>query len=129
MNKLNIWSRLRATRTPQQISGDNAEEEALAFLLQQGLTELARNFRCKGGELDLIMQERDTIVFVEVRRRSTLSYGGALASITPGKQKRLLIAAQTFLKTYRCVPACRFDVIAYDADQMTWLKNAIEASC
>ena len=125
---MTLWSRLRATRTSRQISGDAAEDAALVFLLQQGMSEVVRNFRCKGGEIDLIMQERDTLVFVEVRKRTKASHGGALASVTTAKQKRLIIAAQLFLQQYRETPACRFDVIAYEGEQMCWLKNAIEAS-
>ena len=117
----------RSKRTSKQVSGDAAEDDALTFLLQQGLVEVERNFRCKGGEIDLIMRERDTIVFVEVRKRSKNDFGGALASVTRTKQKRLIVAAQVFLQRYRMPPDCRFDVIGYDGEQMTWLKNAVEA--
>ncbi|WP_034298304.1 YraN family protein [Herbaspirillum sp. RV1423] len=117
----------RPGRTSKQVSGDAAEDAALDFLRRQGLREIERNFRCKGGEIDLIMLERDTVVFVEVRKRSKDNYGGALASVTRTKQKRLIIAAQVFLQRYRMPPACRFDVIGYDGEQMTWLKNAVEA--
>jgi len=124
---MTLFDSLRGARTSKQVSGDAAEADALAFLLQQGMVEVERNFRCKGGEIDLIMRERDTLVFVEVRKRSNANYGGALASVTRTKQKRLIIAAQVFLQRYRTPPACRFDVIGYDGDQMTWLKNAVEA--
>lgn len=121
-----LFDRLRGARTSRQISGDAAEDEALAFLLRQGLREVRRNFRCKGGEIDLIMRDGDVIVFVEVRKRSGDNYGGALASVTRTKQKRLIIAASIFLQCYRQPPACRFDVLAYDGDRLTWLKNAVE---
>ncbi|MFZ1180814.1 MAG: YraN family protein [Herbaspirillum sp.] len=121
-----LFDRLHGARTSKQISGDAAEDAALAFLLQQGLHEVRRNFRCKGGEIDLIMCDDDVVVFVEVRKRSKDSYGGALASVTRAKQKRLIIAAQVFLQNYRRSPACRFDVLAYDGDRLTWLKNAVE---
>ncbi len=127
---MSLFDRLRGgrnQRTSKQVSGDAAEDDALAFLLKQGLVEVERNFRCKGGEIDLIMRERDTIVFVEVRKRSNSDFGGALASVTRTKQKRLIIAAQVFLQRYRMPPDCRFDVIGYDGDRMTWLKNAVEA--
>lgn len=113
-------------RTARQIEGDAAESSALEYLQKQGLTLVERNFRCKGGEIDLIMQDRDVLVFVEVRKRADLRYGGAAASITARKQARLSIAAQTFLQRYRAPPPCRFDVIAIDADALNWLKNAIE---
>lgn len=121
-----LLDRLRGTRTTRQVSGDAAEDAALEFLRDQGLRLIERNFRCKGGEIDLIMQEHDTLVFVEVRRRSHRSYGGALASVTRAKQQRLIIAAQIYLQRFRMPPDCRFDVIGYDNAQMTWLKNAIE---
>jgi putative endonuclease len=121
------WRAAPDQRTSRQRSGDAAEDAALAFLQQQGLRQVERNFRCQGGEIDLIMQEQDTLVFVEVRWRSSVSHGGALASVTRTKQKRLLLAAQVFLQRYRQPPACRFDVIAYDGGQMTWLRNALEA--
>lgn len=114
-------------RTDKQRSGDAAEDAALAYLLTQGLIMVERNFRCRGGEIDLIMQERDTLVFVEVRRRRSASHGGALASVTRTKQKRLIMAAQVYLQRYGQPPACRFDVIGYDGDHMSWLKNAVEA--
>lgn len=113
-------------RTAKQVEGEAAEERALRFLQKQGLTLVERNFRCKGGEIDLIMHEGKTLVFVEVRKRADTSYGGAAASVTPRKQARLVIAAQTFLQRYKMPPACRFDVVAIDAGLMDWLKNAIE---
>lgn len=108
--------------------GAEAEQAALIWLLAQGLTEVQRNFRCRGGEIDLIMQDRETLVFVEVRRRSRATHGDAGASVTRTKQRRLTIAAQLFLQRYRMPPPCRFDVIAFDGDNMHWLKNAFEAT-
>ena len=68
-----------------------------------------------------------TLVFVEVRQRSRGDYGGAVASVTPVKQKKLLAAARLYLTTLREVPPCRFDVVGLDADQPpVWLKNVIE---
>lgn len=118
---------LSRSRTAKQISGQIGEDAALAYLLQQGLTLVERNFRCKGGEIDLVMQAQDTLVFVEVRKRADKNHGGAAASVTLAKQKRLIIAAQIFLQRYKMPPACRFDVIAIDGEQMNWLKNAIES--
>lgn len=126
-----LFDRLRGKadpRTSKQVCGDAAEDAALAFLRGEGLRQVERNFRCKGGEIDLIMQDGDTLVFVEVRKRSKDSFGGALASVTRAKQRRLIVAAQIFLQRYRMPPACRFDVIGYDGDRMNWLKNAVEAT-
>ena len=114
-------------RTAKQRSGSAAEDAALAFLTAQGLLLVQRNFACRGGEIDLIMQDGSMLVFVEVRLRSSASHGGAAASVTRTKQKRLIIAAQVFLQRYRIPPPCRFDVIAYDGSQRQWLKNALEA--
>lgn len=72
------------------------------------------------------MQQAQVLVFVEVRRRSNLRHGGAAASVTRSKQARLIIAAQIYLQRYRMPPACRFDVIAIDGEQMEWLQNAID---
>lgn len=118
---------LSRPRTAKQISGQIGEDDALAYLQQQGLTLVERNFRCKGGEIDLVMQNKDTLIFVEVRKRADKDHGGAAASVTPAKQKRLIIAAHIFLQRYKMPPACRFDVIAIDGTEMSWLKNAIES--
>jgi putative endonuclease len=115
--------------SPRQASGQMAEERALAYLQQRGLKLIARNFRCKGGEIDLIMAEpaSNLLVFVEVRQRSSRRYGGAAASVTHGKQAKLIIAAQVFLQRYADLPACRFDVIAIEDDAIEWIKQAFEA--
>jgi putative endonuclease len=114
-------------RTDKQITGSAGEDAALAHLEQNGLTLLQRNFRCKGGEIDLVMKERTTLVFVEVRKRADTRHGGAAASVTPHKQRRLILAAQIYLQRYKMPPACRFDVVAIDGTQMNWLKNVIDA--
>lgn len=114
-------------RTAAQVSGQRGEDAALAYLLRQGLALVARNFRCRRGEIDLIMQDGDTLVFVEVRSRAPGRHGGAAASVTPRKQARLLAAAESYLQGLRQPPACRFDVIAIDGAALDWITNAIEA--
>lgn len=104
--------------------GSAAEEQALAFLQGQGLSLVARNFRCRGGEIDLIMREGAEIVFVEVRARASSSYGGAAGSITARKQARVVLAAQVFLQKLSRLPACRFDVVAFEGDRLHWLRGA-----
>lgn len=95
---------------------------------------IARNYRCRGGELDLVMQDGKTLVFVEVRYRSSQRFGGAAASVDYTKQRRLVLAAQHFLQTHQEYRrhAARFDVITLtrDADQapLQWLKDAFRAS-
>jgi putative endonuclease len=118
---------LQRPQTQQQRTGQAGEDSALAHLLAAGLTLVTRNFRCKGGEIDLIMRQREVLVFVEVRARANDRHGGAAASVTARKQARLILAAQFFLLRYKTPPACRFDVIAIDGGALSWLKNAIEA--
>lgn len=122
-----LRGKLPKPRTTRQQTGAAAEDAALAFLCGQGLVLLARNFRCRGGEIDLIMRHGDSVVFVEVRARASGSHGGAAASVTPAKQRRLILAAQTWLQQQPVTPPCRFDVVAVEAGQMQWLRNVIEA--
>ena len=114
-------------RTAKQRDGEIGEDLALQYLQRQGLSLLQRNFRCKGGEIDLVMQDRSGLVFVEVRKRASSAFGGAAASVTARKQARLILAAQLFLLRYRTPPACRFDVIAIDGDRLSWITNAIQS--
>lgn len=111
--------------TGRQLHGQAGEDRALEYLSGRGLKLVERNFRCKVGEIDLVMQDRGSLVFVEVRRRASLAHGGALASVTPAKQRRMVRAAQFYLQRYRHVPPCRFDVVAIDGDHLNWLRNAI----
>lgn len=107
--------------------GQAAEDRAAAFLRRQGLTELQRNYRTRGGEIDLIMQDDGQLVFVEVRYRQHQGYGGAAASITPGKQARLALAARHFLQRHGQDRPCRFDVVAIDgANPPNWIKDAFQ---
>jgi putative endonuclease len=112
--------------TTKQAVGQQGEDEALAYLLRQGLQLVERNFRCKGGEIDLLMQDGHTLVFVEVRKRARSDYGGAAASVTTSKQQRLIVAAQYYLQRHAMPPPCRFDVVAIDDGRLCWLKNAID---
>lgn len=123
---MGVFDAIAGRRTAKQLEGDAGEEQALRFLQEHGLKLVERNFRCKGGEIDLVMQDGRGLVFVEVRKRAGNGYGGAAASVTARKQARLVIAAQTFLQRYKMPPPCRFDVIAIDGAAMEWLKNAIE---
>ncbi len=123
------------TKATTKESGDAGEARALAHLLAQGLTLVQRNYRvargpgARGGEIDLILRERDgTLVFVEVRARRGLAHGGAAASVGATKQRSLVFAAQHFLRTQRTLPACRFDVVAIDGERTEWLKAAFDAS-
>ena len=113
-------------RSPTRQAGDAAEERALEYLLEHGLVPLARNVSSKLGEIDLVMRDRDEIVFVEVRARSRADYGGAAASVDRAKQARLRREAQRWLATrYRDRwPACRFDVCALQGVHVEWIRGA-----
>ncbi len=107
--------------------GDEAERVAENFLARHKLRTIARNWRCRLGELDLICDDGGTLVFVEVRRRSGGRFGGAAASITPQKQARLVAAAQHYLASLPRTPPCRFDAVLLDGDKPPqWLKNIID---
>jgi putative endonuclease len=112
-------------RTSRQQTGDLGEQQALSYLERAGLRLVQRNFLCKGGEIDLIMQDQASLVFVEVRKRSSAQFGGAIASITASKQKRMVHAAQVYLQNLKSVPACRFDAVLIQEEELTWLKNII----
>jgi putative endonuclease len=124
---MGLFDSLAGRRTSKQMQGQAGEDQALVYLQRNGLCLVERNFRCKGGEIDLIMQERGTLVFVEVRTRGNAAYGGAAASVTPRKQARLILAAQVYLQRFKMPPACRFDVMAIDGASINWLKNVIDA--
>lgn len=115
-----------------QIQGHAAERLASQFLEAQGLRILAANLHCRAGEIDLIAWDASTLVFVEVRQRTSNAYGGAAASVNRRKQARLIRAARYFLPriTHRSggrqPPACRFDVIAMDGTRLTWIRNAFD---
>jgi putative endonuclease len=117
-----------------KIVGDAAEALALAHVSSRGMRLIQRNYRVaagprrRGGEIDLICRDSDgTLVFVEVRRRASASHGGAAASIGSAKQRRIVFAAQHFLRTLPQLPACRFDVVAIDGESIEWLKAAFSA--
>ncbi len=116
----------RQARPPR---GAAAEEAACRYLLRQGLTCLSRNYRCRQGEIDLVMADGDCLVFVEVRQRRTIRYGSASESVDRRKQQKLIQAARHYLLTRgRNDSAARFDVVAMngDGDQWTleWIRNA-----
>ncbi len=116
----------------RQAIGQHAEQLAEHYLLNQGLRLQQRNYRCRGGEIDLIMLEGETLVFVEVRYRKHQGFGGAAASVDRRKQQRLRLAAQHYLQRHPANRACRFDVIAISPtaggqNNVQWITNAIES--
>lgn len=117
----------------RQAIGRHAEQLAERYLQSQGLQLQQRNYRCRGGEIDLVMNEGETLVFVEVRYRKHQGFGGAAASVDYRKQQRLLLAAQHYLQKHRAENRpCRFDVVAVTPgndgqNAIEWITNAIEA--
>ena len=107
-------------------SGPQAEAFAAAFFERKGLRLLARNYRCRFGEIDLIARDGETLVFVEVRMRAGAGFGGAAASITGAKRAKLLRAARHYLSGTARMPACRFDALLVTGANETieWLQNA-----
>ena len=105
--------------------GAAAAARALAFLQQHGLTLVQQNFSCRWGEIDLILRDQETLVFVEVRQRSSARFGGAAASVSAGKQAKLWRTAEVYLQRIRRIPVCRFDLIAIDGDQLEWMRHIL----
>lgn len=109
------------------MKGGEAEQYAAEFLQRQHLVLLDRNYRCRFGEIDLIMRDGATLVFVEVRMRTSQIFGGAAASITLSKQTKLLRTARYYLAKLGSVPPCRFDAVLLsgsDGLEVEWIKNA-----
>lgn len=109
--------------TSKQATGAIGEARAADFLMKRGLQVLARNFRVRGGEIDIVCRDGDAIVFVEVRLRAGTAFGGAAASITPAKQARLVLAARHWLLRHGDRP-CRFDCVLLQDGELEWLKDA-----
>lgn len=109
--------------------GRQAEDRAFALLSHQGLTPVSRNFRTRGGEVDLIFRDGGTLVFVEVKYRQRDDFGGAAAALSSAQSQRIRRAAQSFMLQQglnESRTACRFDVVlvAADGEQCEWLRNA-----
>jgi len=126
------------TKPPTKSVGDAAEALALAHLRKAGLRLMQSNYRTPGrggGEIDLIMTEPDgTLVFIEVRQRASQSHGGAGASISAVKQRRIVFAARHYLMRYKTLPPCRFDVVLIQgrvggsaSPDIEWLRSAFDA--
>jgi putative endonuclease len=113
------------TKAAHLLRGISAEQQAHDFLLSKGLKPICRNYRCKHGELDLIMRDQQSLVIVEVRYRKSDTFGSALESITRSKQERIISATQHYLSTVRDDCPIRFDVVAISGNsEINWIKNA-----
>lgn len=114
--------------------GRDAEGIAERFLTRRGLVVVSRNYRCRRGEIDIVMRDLETLVFVEVRRRTSRAFGGGLASVDERKRTRLVAAAEHFLMMHRIDDdcPCRFDVVSIDGPPhratIDWVRGAFDAS-
>jgi putative endonuclease len=136
VNFKSIAAKVPAQRPTTKALGDSGETRALEYLNARGLMLVARNFKTPGrggGEVDLIMRAPDgTLVFVEVRQRKSDQYGGAAASISAAKRRRIIFAAQHYICRLSRTPPCRFDVLTLQGDgqdmEIEWLQAAFDAS-
>ena len=116
------------TRQTSGSAGRQAENLAARFLEKKKLRIIARNYRCRGGEIDLVCRDGKVLVFVEVRLRQSTAFGGAAASVTAIKQRRIILAAQHFLMTNALTnDDCRFDCILMNGtsgNDVEWLRDA-----
>ena len=106
--------------------GVGAEAMAAAFLESRGLTIVVRNYRCRLGEIDLVARDGATTVFVEVRKRASSVYGGAAASITAAKKRKLTRTARHYMSRLSTLPQCRFDAVLIQGEppRIDWIRNA-----
>ncbi len=119
----------RAPKTSSTARGDAAENQVLAWMLARGWRLLHRHYRSPGrggGEIDWVMQDpAGVVVFVEVRQRARADWGGALASVTRSKQRRIIWAARHYLQRWPGPPPyCRFDVVALEPSGLRWIEGA-----
>ena len=117
------------SRDAARLDGAAAEEVARAYLTQAGLKLLAQNHRCRGGELDLVMEDDGSVVFVEVRYRSNTRFGRAEETVGPTKQARLVTAASHYMQRHDVQQPTRFDVVAIHPDpagghEVKWIRDA-----
>ncbi|WP_045857352.1 YraN family protein [Teredinibacter purpureus] len=121
-----LFKRSSKKRAPATITGDAAEDAALAYLKAEGLTLVCRNYHCKMGEIDLIMQQGNTLVIIEVRFRKSNQFGSAIETVTRGKQQKIIKATQHYLLEHRLSDTMpiRFDVIGLDDKNTQWIQAA-----
>lgn len=126
----NLFKRIFKVKGDKRRVGRQKERFACKYLQKEGLHLIQANYYCRLGEIDLIMEDQDSLVFVEVRYREADDFGTAIESITPAKQKRIIRAAQHYLQSLSEFEEhyCRFDVIGLSGSkseqEVTWIKNA-----
>ncbi len=113
--------------TGNRLNGVEAERYAERYLQSHGLVLIKRNYRCRFGEIDLIMRDEMVTVFVEVRMRATEVFGGAASSITSSKREKLMRTARQYLVSLKSIPQCRFDAVLLSGikgEKIEWIKDA-----
>lgn len=121
------WLAKLLASPPSSNKGLEYETRARDYLAARGLSLVTRNYRCRQGEIDLIMRQDDILVFVEVRYRASNGHGSALESVTTQKQNKIRMTARHYLARHQLnesKQACRFDVVAFDGEHCEWLPNA-----
>jgi len=120
-----------AVRSNPRQRGQLVEQATARWLAERGLTLVASNRHAKGGEIDLIMRDGETLVFVEVRHRQRQDYGHPLETVTAAKQRRIIKAARFYLHTQRLSCPCRFDVVGVTGShselEFDWIRAAFDA--
>jgi putative endonuclease len=119
----------RYSTSQSRITGNHTETAACKLLQAHHLKILARNFRCKQGEIDIIAQDGDTLVFVEVRHRSHSGFGNGIDSVTKHKQRKIIKTAYVYLQQHQLFEKhpCRFDIVsAASLDQLHWIRDAFQ---
>ena len=113
-----------------RLRGAKAEAKAARYLADRGLRVVARNYRTRQGEVDLVARDGATLVFVEVRARSWSAFGGAAGSVDARKQRRIAAAARHYLRRLGAEPACRFDVLTVQGPrgEPAWIRGAFDAA-
>ncbi len=121
-----IQAKTKKPLTSRKKQGNQAEDEAYQYLLKQDFKLIERNFSTKAGEVDLIMQDGESLVFIEVRYRKNTDFGGAAASVTPKKQQRIIKAALAYSQRNAPQSSLRFDVVSIEGDdrKLNHIKNA-----
>ena len=106
--------------------GADKEQDAVVFLLENGMEILEQNFRCRQGEIDIIGRHEGYLVFVEVKYRKTTAFGTAMEAVTPAKQRRICRVADyyRYRHRYEANTAVRYDVVAVQDGEFQWVKNA-----
>jgi len=117
-----------AAPTATQAAGSEGEDRAARFLERHGLAIVARNFRTRLGEIDLVARDGPELVFVEVRSRASARFLGPAESVDWHKQRRIIAAARQYLALTQVEARCRFDVVALEGDTPAWLKSAFSLS-